>query len=131
MYLGKPTNRPSNGEFLLKLLQFLKFSVISFYYSTVIINLFVYQMSMQYSIFWMFMEEKLTCCPLKYSLTTSHVGGNIPQHCSGSEIPWRKIQVGFCEMRRRAESELDSPCIWKALNPCFQDWITALPLEEC
>lgn len=92
----------------MKLLQVLKFSLISFYYSAVVINLFIYQMSMQYSIFWMFMEEKLTCCPLKYSLTTPHMGGNIPQHCSRSEIPWRKIQVGFCERRRRAESEFHS-----------------------
>ena len=91
-------------------------------------------MSTQYSIFWMFMEEKLTCCPfffsccpLKYSLTTPHMGGNIPQHCSRSKIPWRKINVGFCEMRRRAGNEFNSPCIWKAVSPCFQDWITALP----
>lgn len=118
MYLGKPTNRPSNGEFLLKLLQFLKFSVISFYYSTVVINLFVYQMSMQYSIFLSFMEEKLTCCPLKYSLTTSSCGRKFLSIVLEAKIPRRKIQVGFLWDEKKGWKLLGySPCIWKALNP--------------
>lgn len=43
---------------------------------------------MQYSIvFGMLMEEKLTCFPSKYSLTTPHMTGDITQHSPRCKIP--------------------------------------------
>lgn len=74
------------------------------------------------------MEEKLTCFPSKYSLTTPHMTGDITQHSPRCKIPWERTQVGVCKLRRKAGSEFDNRCIWKALDQCFSGLDQCYPL---